>query len=242
MTLIRNRSFSNRRQAVEFLLRDQQIRVRPEVADWFSYARFYFSLSELEEKSQKLIAKQVRGIYPYDADYLSTLEYITVPYYKFVTSGLPNYYDFSIDLCLLASVEVEWTRQHRPYSEKCVVIELIKKNVEAFKLPLNFLEAVSKNDLKQFKQTERDNRGYFTWHIPSYKLDVKIHSEFLRSLENVFRGKPLGHTLVDYGLAKLEEVQLAEQSLVIPPSAEGVLANKETLMHERKKHEVDDET
>jgi hypothetical protein len=106
--------------------------------------------------------------------------------------------------------------------------------VEAFKLPLNFLEAVSKNDLKQFKQTERDNRGYFTWHIPSYKLDVKIHSEFLRSLENAFRGKPLGPTLVDYGLANSEEGQLAEQSLVIPPSAESVLANKETLMHSEK--------
>ncbi len=233
MALVRNKSFPTRRQAVEFLLRDQHILLRPEVADWFSYTRICFSGSELEEKSRKLIAKQVRNSFPRDADWFPKREYIVVPYYKFVTSGLPYYYDFTLNLYLAASVEVEWTKHDQDYSASCVVIELIKKDVEKFKLPLHFLEAVSKNDLNQFKQMERDNLGYYTWHIPSHNLDVKLHGFLLKCLEKAFRGKPLGPALVYYGLANWEEGKMAEQSLIMSPSTKGVLVSKEAPIYKR---------
>jgi len=234
MALIKGKSFKTRKQAVEFLLKDHHLLVKPEVVEWFSYARIYFPESELEEKSEELIGKQVRKSFTRNAEWLKETEYVVAPYYKFVTSSHPYYYDFSLDLHLVASVEVDWTKGYQEYSTNCVVIELIKKDVEKFKLPLDFLQAISEGDLSQFQQRGRDNRGYYTWHISSLDPDVKLHGVLLRSLEDAFRGKPLGPALVYYGLASWGEGKLAEQSLLMPPSTTIALLSKEAPICKRE--------
>ena len=234
MALIKGKSFKTRKQAVEFLLKDRHLLVKPEVVEWFSYARIYFPESELEEKSEELIGKQVRKSFTRNAEWLKETEYVVAPYYKFVTSSHPYYYDFSLDLHLVVSVEVDWTKGYQEYSTNCVVIELIKKDVEKFKLPLDFLQAISEGDLSQFQQRGRDNRGYYTWHISSLDLDVKLHGVLLRSLEDAFRGKPLGPALVYYGLASWGEGKLAEQSLLMPPSITIALLSKEAPICKRE--------
>jgi len=234
MALIKGKSFKTRKQAVEFLLKDHHLLVKPEVVEWFSYARIYFPESELEEKSEELIGKQVRKSFTRNAEWLKETEYVVAPYYKFVTSSHPYYYDFSLDLHLVVSVEVDWTKGYQEYSTNCVVIELIKKDVEKFKLPLDFLQAISEGDLSQFQQRGRDNRGYYTWHISSLDLDVKLHGVLLRSLEDAFRGKPLGPALVYYGLASWGEGKLAEQSLLMPPSTTIALLSKEAPICKRE--------
>lgn len=226
MTLLKNLDFSTRRQAVEFLLRDLHMLIRPEVADWFRYIQNCFSQSELEEKGQQLVAREVRKNYPRGAEWFPEPEYIVAPFYKFLTTGPLYCYDFSLSLYLVAPADVEWKGRSQNYTETCAVIEIIKKDIEKFKLPLNFLEAVARNDLKQFQQVERDNRGYYTWHIPSLDLDVRLHGLLLKCLENAFRGKPLGPTLVYYGLANWEEGEMAEQSL-LAPHGKGALVGKE---------------
>jgi hypothetical protein len=237
MALIRGKSFNTRKQAVEFLLRDRHLLIKPEVVEWFSYARIYFSESELEEKSQELIGKQVRKNFGRNAEWLKETEYVVAPYYRFVTSSYPYYYDFTLDLHLVASIEVAWTDDYQRYSENCVVIELIKKDVEKFKLPLDFLEAISEGDLSQFQQRGRDNRGYYTWHVPSLDQDVKLHGVLLGSLGDAFQGKPLGPALVYYGLANWGEGRLAEQSLLMSPSTTSALVSKEAPICKRKEVE-----
>jgi hypothetical protein len=237
MALIKEKGFNTRKQAVEFLLRDRHLLMKPEVVEWFSYARIYFSESELEEKSEELVGKQVRKSVYRSADWSGNKQYVVAPYYKFVTSSHPCYYDFTLDLHLVASVEVDWTKGYQEYSTNCVVIELIKKDVEKFKLPLDFLEAISQGDLSQFEQRGRDNRGYYTWHIPSLDLDVKLHGVLLRSLEGAFQGKPLGPALVYYGLANWEEGKLAEQSLLMSPPITRALVSKEAPICKREEVE-----
>ncbi len=237
MALIRGKSFSTRKQAVEFLLKDRHLLLKPEVVEWFSYARIYFSESELEEKSEELVGKQVRKSFTRNAEWLKETEYIVAPYYKFVTSSYPYYYDFTLDLHLVASVEVDWTKGYQEYSTNCVVIELIKKDVEKFKLPLDFLQAISEGDLSQFQQRGRDNRGYYTWHIPSLDQDVKLHGVLLRCLGDAFQGKPLGPALVYHGLANWGEGKLAEQSLLMPPSTTIALVSKEAPICKREEVE-----
>ncbi|MBA7579371.1 hypothetical protein ES708_21241 [subsurface metagenome] len=129
----------------------------------------------------------------------------------------PFHYDFTLGLYLVASLGVYWTKSYRDYSEDCVVIEPVKKDVEKFKLPLDFLEAISLGNLSQFEQGERDNQGYYTWHIPSINQDIKLHGVLLKSLEDALKGKPLGPALIYYGLANWEEGKLAEQSLSLMP-------------------------
>jgi len=238
MALIRGKTFKTRKQAVEFLLRDRHLLIKPEVVEWFSYAQIYFSESELEEKSEGFVGKQVRKSFSRNAEWLKETEYIVAPYYKFVTSSYPYYYDFSLDLHLVASIEVDWARGYQEYSENCVVIELIKKDVEKFKLPLDFLEAISKGDLSRFQQKGRDNRGYFTWHLPSLNLDIKLHGVLLRSLGDAFQGKPLGPALVYYGLANWREGKMAEQSLLMSPSTIiSALVSKEAPICKREEVE-----
>lgn len=237
MALIRGRSFNTRKQAVEFLLRDRHLLIKPEVVEWFSYARIYFSESELEEKSEEVVGKQVRKRFSRNAEWLKDTEYVVVPYYKFVTSSHPYYYDFTLDLHLVASIEVDWTKGYHEYSVNCVVIEPIKKEAEKFKLPLDFLEAISKGDLSQFEQRGRDNRGYYTWHIPSLDQDVKLHGLLLRSLEDAFQGKPLGPALVYYGLANWGEGKLAEQSLLMSPPITSRLVSKKVPICKREEVE-----
>ena len=237
MALIREKSFKTRKQAVEFLLKDRHLLLKPEVVEWFSYARIYFSESELEEKSEGLVGKQVRKGFTRNAEWLKETEYIVAPYYKFVTSSYPYYYDFGLDLHLVASIEVDWTKGYQEYSTNCVVIELIKKDVEKFKLPLDFLQAISAGDLSRFQQRGRDNRGYYTWHIPSLDLDIKFHGVLLRSLGDAFQGKPLGPALVCYGLANWGEGKLAEQSLLMPPSTTSALVSKEAPICKREEVE-----
>jgi hypothetical protein len=237
MALIRGKSFNTRKQAVEFLLRDRHLLIKPEVVEWFSYARIYFSESELEEKSEELVGKQVRKSFTRNAEWRKETENIVAPYYKFVTSSYPCYYDFSLDLHLVASIEVDRTRGYQEYSTNCIVIELIKKDVEKFKLPLDFLEAISEGDLSRFQQRGRDNRGYYTWHIPSLDQDIKLHGVLLRSLGDAFQGKPLGPTLVYYGLASWGEGKLAEQSLLMAPSTTSALVSKEALICKREEVE-----
>jgi len=237
MALIKGKSFNTRKQAVEFLLRDRHLLIKPEVVEWFSYARIYFSESELEEKSEELIGKQVRKSFPRNAEWLKKTEHIVAPRYKFVTSGHPYYYDFTLDLHLVASIEVNWTRGYDEYSANCIVIELVKKEVEKFKLPLDFLQAISEGDLSRFQQRGRDNQGYYTWHIPSLDQDVKLHGVLLRSLEDAFQGKPLGPALVYYGLASWGEGKLAEQSLLMSPSTTSALVSKEAPICRREEVE-----
>ena len=237
MALIKGKSFTTRKQAVEFLLKDRHLLLKPEVVEWFSYARIYFSESELEEKSEELVGKQVRKSFTRNAEWLKETEYIVAPYYKFVTASHPYYYDFTLDLHLVASAEVDRTKSYQEYSVNCVVIELIKRDVEKFKLPLDFLEAISKGDLSQFEQRGRDNRGYYTWHIPSLDQDVKLHGVLLRSLGDAFQGKPLGPALVYYGLANWGEGKLAEQSLLMSPSTTRALVSKEAPICKREEVE-----
>ena len=229
MTLIRGKSFSTRGQAVEFLLRDRHLLLKPEIVGWFDYARIYFSESELKEKSKELIAKQVRKSFPRNVECLKKTEcVITAPYYRLVTSSHSCYYDFTLDLYLVASMEVQhWSKGYQEYSVSCIVIEPMKKEAEKFKLPLDFLEGIRKGDLSQFEQRGRDNQGYCIWHIPSLEQDVRLHELLLRSLEDAFRGKPLGPALVYYGLADWEEGKLAEQRLLMSPSAASALVSKE---------------
>jgi hypothetical protein len=218
MALIRGKSLNTRKQAVDFLLRDRHLLIRSEVVEWFSYARIHFSESELDEKSEELIGKQVRKNIYRSADWSGINYYIVGPYYKFVTSRQPFYYDFTLNLYLVASLEVSWTKNSRAYGEDCVVVGPLKEKIQNFKIPLDFLEAISQGDLSQFEQRERDNQGYYTWHIPSMDQDIKLHGLLLKSLEDAFRGKPLGPALVYYGLASLEEGRRAEQSLSLMPS------------------------
>ncbi len=220
MALIRQRSFTTKKQAVEFLLRDQHLLLKSEVAEWFDYARIHFSETELKEKSQDLIGKQVRKSYCRSAGWSGTWEYIVMPYYKFVTSSRPYYYDFNLHLYLVASIEVNWIQYGQEYRENCVVIELVKKDIEKFQLPLDFLEAIGRGNLSHFQQRERDNRGFYTWHISSLGRDIKLHGVLLQCLVNAFHDKPLGPTLVCYKLADLGEGMLAERSLLmLPPAA-----------------------
>jgi hypothetical protein len=237
MALIRRKSFNTRKQAVEFLLKDRHLLIKPEVVEWFSYARIYFSESELEEKSKELVGKQVRKNFTRNAEWLEETEYIVAPYYKFVTSSHPYHYDFALDLHLVASIEVDWTKGYHEYSVNCVVIELIKKGLEKFRLPLDFLEAISEGDLSQFEQRGRDNRGYYTWHITSLDQDVKLHGVLLRSLEDAFQGKPLGPALVYYGLASWEEGKQAEQGLLMSPSTTRALVSKKAPICTREEVE-----
>jgi hypothetical protein len=237
MALIRGKSFNTRKQAVEFLLRDRHLLIKPEVVEWFSYARIHFSESELEEKSEELVSKLVRKNIYRSADWSGNKHYIVGPYYQFVTSRHPYYYDFTLDLYLVGSIEVDWTKGYQRYSENCVVIELIKKDVEKFKLPLDFLEAISKGDLSQFQQRGRNNRGYYTWHIPSLDQDVKLHGVLLRSLGDAFQGKPLGPALVYHGFANWGEGKLAEQSLLMSLSTTSALVSKEALICKREEVE-----
>jgi len=237
MALIRGKSFKARKQAVEFLLKDRHLLLKPEVVEWFSYARIYFSESELEEKSETLVGKQVRKSFTRSAEWFKETEYIVAPYYKFVTSSYPYYYDFSLDLHLVASAEVDWAKGYQEYSENCIVIELIKKDVDKFKLPLDFLQAISEGDLSRFQQRGRDNRGYYTWHISSLDLDIKFHGVLLRSLGDAFQGKPLGPSLVYYGLANWGEGKLAEQSLLMSPSTTSALVSKEAPICKREEVE-----
>ncbi|MBA7475688.1 hypothetical protein ES705_27141 [subsurface metagenome] len=216
MALIKGKSLNTKKQAVDFLLKDRHLLIRPEVVEWFSHARIHFSESELEEKSEEVVGKQVRKGFSRKAEWEKSKYYIVGPYYKFVTSQHPYFYDFTLNLYLVASIEV-WPVDDE-YSVNCVVIELIKKDVEKFKLPLDFLEAISQGDLSQFEQRGRDNQGYFTWHIPSMSQDIKLHGVLLKSLEDAFLGKPLGPALVYYGLASWEEGRRAEQSLSLMPS------------------------
>jgi len=210
MALIRRKSFNTRKQAVEFLLKDRHLLIKPEVVEWFSYARIYFSESELEEKSKELVGKQVRKNFTRNAEWLEETEYIVAPYYKFVTSSHPYHYDFALDLHLVASIEVDWTKGYHEYSVNCVVIELIKKGLEKFRLPLDFLEAIS---------------------------DVKLHGVLLRSLEDAFQGKPLGPALVYYGLASWEEGKQAEQGLLMSPSTTRALVSKKAPICTREEVE-----
>jgi len=226
MALIREKSFNTRKQAIEFLLRDRHLLIKPEVVEWFSYARIHFSESELEEKSEELIGKQVRKNIYRSADWDGSKYYIVGPCYKFVTSRRPFHYDFTLNLYLVASLEVYWTKSYRDYGEDCIVIEPIKEKIQNFKMPLDFLEAISQGDLSQFEQRERDNQGYYTWHIPSMDQDIKLHGLLLKSLEDAFRGKPLGPALVYYGLANWGEGKLAEQSLLMAPSITSALVSK----------------
>jgi len=237
MALIRGKTFNTRKQAVEFLLRDRHLLIKPEVVEWFRHARIYFSESELGEKSEELVGKQVRKSFARNAQWLKDTEYIITPYYRFVTSGCPYYYDFSLDLHLVASVEVAWIKGYQEYSENCVIVDLIKKDVEKFKLPLDFLQAISQGDLSQFQQRGRDNRGYYTWHVPSLDQDIKLHGLLLRSLGDAFQGKPLGPALVYYGLANWREGKLAEQSLLMLPSATSALVSKEAPICKREEVE-----
>jgi len=179
----------------------------------------------------------VRKSFPRNAEWLKKTEHIVAPCYKFVTSSHPYYYDFTLDLHLVASIEVNWTRGYDEYSANCIVIELIKKEAEKFKLPLDFLEAISEGDLSQFQQRGRDNRGYYTWHIPSLDQDIKLHGVLLRSLGDAFQGKPLGPALVYYGLANWGEGKLAEQSLLMSPSTTSALVSKEALICKREEVE-----
>ncbi|GAI95386.1 unnamed protein product [marine sediment metagenome] len=94
---------------MEFLLKDRHLLIRPEVVEWFSYARIYFSESELEEKSEEVIGKQVRKSFTRNAEWLKDTEYVVAPYYKFVTASHPYYYDFTLDLPLFASLDTEYT-------------------------------------------------------------------------------------------------------------------------------------
>ena len=226
MALIRGKSLKTRKQAVDFLLRDRHLLIRPEVVEWFSYARIHFSQSELDEKSEELIGKQVRKNIYRSADWNGSKYYIVGPYYKFVTSRRPFHYDFTLNLYLVASLEVYWTKSYRDYGEDCIVIEPIKEKIQNFKMPLDFLEAISQGDLSQFEQRERDNQGYYTWHIPSMDQDIKLHGLLLKSLEDAFRGKPLGPALVYYGLANWGEGKLAEQSLLMAPPITSALVSK----------------
>jgi hypothetical protein len=239
MALIKGKSFNTREQAVEFLLRDRHLLLKPEVVEWFNYARIYFSESELKEKSRELIGKQVRKGFPRNVECLKKTEYVIIaPYYKLVTSSHSCYYDFTLDLYLVASVEVQhWSKGYQEYSESCVVIELMKKEAEKFKLPLDFLEGVRRGDLSQFEQRGRDNRGYYIWHIPSLDQDVKLHGLLLRALEDAFQGKPLGPTLVYYGLADWGEGKLAEQSLLMSPSTKSALLSKKAPICKREEVE-----
>lgn len=221
MALIRGKSLNTRKQAIDFLLKDRHLLIRPEVVEWFSYAQIHFSESELEEKSEELIGKQVRKNIYRTADWEADKYYIVGPYYKFVTSRRPFHYDFTLNLYLVASLEVYWTKSYRDYDSQCVVIEPVgppKEGIEKFKLPLDFLEAISQGDLSQFEQRGRDNRGYYTWHIPSLDQDIKLHGLLLKSLEDAFLNKPLGPALVYYGLASWEEGMRAEKSLLLMPS------------------------
>jgi len=217
VALIKGKSFNTRKQAVEFLLKDRHLLMRPEVVEWFSYAPICFSKSELEERSEELIGKQVRKSFPRGAEWFKETEYIAAPYYKFVTASHPYYYDFTLSLHLVASVEVDWTKGYKEDSANCIVIEVIKKDVEKFRLPLDFLEAIGKGDLSQFEQRGRDNQGYYTFHISSLDQDVKLHGVLIASLEGAFQGKPIGPALVYYGLASWEEGKQAEQSLLSLP-------------------------
>ncbi len=237
MALIKGKSFNTRKQAVEFLLKDRHLLMRPEVVEWFSYARIYFSESELEEKSEELVGKQVRKSFTRNVEWLKKIEYVVAPYYKFVTSSHPCYYDFTLDLSLVASVGVEWTKGYHEYFENCIVIEPIKKEIEKFKLPVDFLEAISKGDLSQLEQRGRDNRGYYTWHIPSLDQDVKLHGLLLRSLEAAFQGNPIGPALVYYGLASWGEGKLAEQSLLMSPSISSALVSGKAPICKREEVE-----
>ncbi len=218
MALIRGKSLNTKKQAVDFLLKDRHLLIRPEVVEWFSYARIHFSESELEEKSEELIGKQVRKHIYRSADWEADKYYIIGPYYKFVTSQRPFHYAFTLNLYLVASLEVYWTKGGQDYDSHCVVIGPLKEKVQEFKLPLDFLEAISQGDLSQFEQKERDNQGYYTWHISSIDQDIKLHGLLLKSLEDAFLGKPLGPALVYYGLANWEEGRRAERSLSLMPS------------------------
>ncbi|MBA7672631.1 hypothetical protein ES703_80815 [subsurface metagenome] len=218
MALIRGKTLNTKKQAVDFLLKDRHLLIRPEVVDWFSYAWIHFSESELNEKSEELIGKEVRKHIYRSAEWGESKHYIVGPYYRFVTSRPPFYYDFTLNLYLVASLEVYWTKNHQDYGEDCVVVGPLKEKIQEFKLPLDFLEGISQGDLSQFEQKERDNQGYYTWHIPSIDQDVKLHGLLLKSLEDAFLGKPLGPSLVYYGLASWEEGRRAEKSLSLMPS------------------------
>lgn len=110
MALIEGKSFNNRKQAVEFLLRDLHLLLQPEVVEWFNYARIYFSESELEQKSEELVGRQVRKSFSRNAAWRKDTEYVVGPYYKVVTSSHPYYYDFTLNFYLVASVKVYWTK------------------------------------------------------------------------------------------------------------------------------------
>jgi len=237
MALIKGKSFTTRKQAVEFLLKDRHLLMRPEAVEWFNYARICFSESELEEKSEEVIGKQVRKSFTRNAEWRKETEYVVAPYYKFVTASHPYYYDFTLNLHLVASIEVDWPKSYHEYSVNCIVTELIKKDIEKFKLPLDFLEAISKGDLSQFEQRGRDNRGYYTWHIPPLNQDIKLHGVLLRSLGDAFQGKPLGPALVYYGLANWGEGKLAEQSLLMSPPITSALVTKKAPICKREEVE-----
>ncbi|MBA7653355.1 hypothetical protein ES703_61203 [subsurface metagenome] len=237
MPLIKGKSFNTRKQAVELLLKDRHLLIRPEVVEWFSSARICSSESELEEKSEEVIGKQVRKSFPRNAEWVKETEYIIAPYYKFITSSHPYYYAFTLNLHLVASIQVDCPKSYGEHPVNCVVIELIGKDVEKFNLSLDFLQAISQGDLSQFEQRGRDNLGYYTFHIPSLDQDVKLHAVLIASLEGAFQGKPIGPALVYYGLASWEEGKQAEQSLLVSLPITSALVSKKAAICKREEVE-----
>lgn len=242
MALIRGRSLRTRRQVVEFLLRDLHLTLAPEVVEWFNYIKNLFPKSELKAKSIDLIDKAVKKEFHRQAGWNNGEWYNPgIPYIKLVSSGLP-YFDFSIDLYLVASIDVAWEDKINWYSDECVLIEPIKKDIEKFQMPLDFLKAIAEGDLSQFEKRKIEvGTGYSTWHVPSLNKEIRLHDTFLRSLHDTFHGKPLGPALTYYGLASMRDSYLSEQKLLRAPplalkaSREDTLSEAETS---KKREEV----
>lgn len=233
MALIRGRHFNREKQAITLALQDLHLSLAPELVEWFGYIKNHFPQSELEAKNRELIDKAVKKEFHRQAEWKGDWYNPGIPYIKLISGRIP-YLDFSVDLYLVASLDVVWEDKGRWDSDECILIEPIKKGAGKFQISLDFLRAVAEGSLSQFERKEVEvGAGFFTWYVPALGKEVRLHDTFVRSIHDAFCGKPLGPALTYYGLASMRDSYLAEQKLLEAPSSalkelrEGALSEAE---------------
>jgi hypothetical protein len=114
-----------------------------------------------------------------------------------VMSSCP-FIEFKVDLYIAAKVDVQLNYYDKKQIE---FIKPLKTEMEKFRVPIAFLNAIADGDLKklgQIKVVERDCH-YVTLDIPGFG-ETKLKDSLITSFSYFFRGRRVGQALADAGL------------------------------------------
>jgi hypothetical protein len=168
-----------------------------EVANWFSYAKDSCDTNELKAQARKLIAKTLRDEYEDFENWYGEWFYVPLPSLKYVNRGFP-FIEFNVDLYIAASVHVCVDYCNEQQAE---FVKPLKKGIEKLRIPVMFLDAIAKGDLRrlsQFKVAERDCH-YITLDIPGFG-ETRLRDSLIPCWRNFFKGKRVGQVLSQAGL------------------------------------------